>query len=135
MPTTNPNVRVYVVPSPLVGLLDPPPDADKGKKMDNRRIMLGCIPKTEFLSFCRPVHHHSKTSYSDKKIQSDLRGKRRSIMFHFNAPNQSNRDDVTEYNTGPLLRSAFEDYDDWVANHDSYEMEKTNQRTLSRYAM
>ena len=135
LPTINPNDRDDVVPSPLDGLLDPPPAADKKKKKESRRIMLGCIPKTQFLSFCRPIHHRSKTSYSEKKIQSDLRGKRRSIMFHFHAPNQSNSADTTEDVTGPILRSAVEDFDDWVVDHDSYEMNKTKERTLSRYAM
>ena len=135
MPTVDSNARVDVVSSPLDGLLDPPPDVDKGKKKESRRVMLGCIPKTEFLSFCRPIHHRWKTSYSEKTIQSDLRGKRRSIMFHFNAPNKSNSADTTEDITGPVLRSAVEDFDDWVIDHDSYEMNKTKERTLSRYAM
>ena len=56
-------------------------------------------------------------------------------MFHFNAPNQSNSDDTTEDVIGPILRSAVEDFDDWVVDHDSYEMNETKERTLSRYAM
>ena len=56
-------------------------------------------------------------------------------MFHFNAPNQSNDAAATDESTGPVLRSSVEDFDDWVVDHDSYEMNKTEERTLSRYAM
>ena len=36
---------------------------------------------------------------------------------------------------GPNLRSSVEDFDDWVVDHDSYEMNQTKERYLSCYAM
>ena len=86
-PIANPNDRARFVTLPIDDILHHTPVQKKNKmKKGASTVMLGCVPKTEFLLFCRPNHYRPKTSYSDKTIQSDLRGKRRNIMFHFNAP-------------------------------------------------
>ena len=97
--------------------------------------MLGCVPKTKFHNFYRPNHYRAKTSYKDKTIQSDLWGKRRNIMFNFNAPDEDKNATHSGDNGGPILRSAVEDYNDWVVKHNSYEINQTNEQSLSQYTM
>ena len=66
---------------------------------------------------------------------SSLRGKRHNIMFHFKAPSPKTNATDADDNGGSILGLAIEDYDDWVVDHDSYEMNQTNERYLSHYAM
>ena len=86
---TNPNARVTVVKSPLVGVLNTStPKKIKGAST----VMLGCVPKTEFHDFFPAKSLSGGTSHLNQKLESDLRGMRRQIMFHFNVPSCNKKD-------------------------------------------
>ena len=49
-------------------------------------------------------------------------------MFHFNAPGKNNTIATAEDGAGPNLCSSVEDFDDWVVDDDSHEMNQTKER-------
>ena len=74
-------------PSTLANVCTLPSVPSAKPKGSTHIAMLGLVPNTEFLKWPRDAHQYRRIrNYSDRRIQSDLRGKRGWILLHFIAP-------------------------------------------------
>ena len=107
----------------------------KSKTPPRRVVKIGHVPRSEFWKHPREGHHFkSGNKYTDAQIQSDLLSKRYWLLHHFQVPTASTTDSE-DSNSRPILRSDKEDIEDWIIDSDSFEMNRTHQRSLTRYPL
>jgi len=93
-------------------------------------VKIGHVPRSEFWRHPREGHHYkSGNKHIDAKIQSDLLSKRYWLLhlFQFPTTDTANGDII---DSRPIMRSDKEEIEDWIIDSDSFEMNKTNQRSF-----
>ena len=94
-----------------------------------RFTMIGHVPDNEFAWFSREDYLNSKVVYDEATIGKTLRSHHTCWTYWFDRSNKIELDD----DEGPTLRSALQDVDDWVVDHDLVEGKYTDNRKLDRY--